>query len=367
MSAALDTVVVGAGVVGLACAAALARAGREVVVLESGERAGEGTTSRNSGVIHAGLYYAPGSLKAELCVRGRHLLYEYAAAHGVPHRRCGKYVVAVDDDELPALEALHRNASANGVEGLERIDAPLVAQRLAGVRATAALYSPVSGIIDVPSLVTALIAELERHDGQLVKRAEVVRARVTGDGLALELGDGTHARCRRFVNAAGLTAHRLAAAIEGLPNGAVPVVRYARGQYFEYRGQAPWPWLLYPLPQPGGLGTHLTLDLAGGARFGPDVQWCDAPDYRPDPARRDAFAREIARYLPDIDPARLVPGYVGVRPKLHGPDEAAADFRIDGPERHGVAGLVQLFGIESPGLTAALAIGERVSACLADR
>lgn len=361
----LDTVVVGAGVVGLACAAALARAGHEVVVLESADRPGEGTTSRNSGVIHAGLYYPPGSLKATLCVRGRHLLYDYAARHGVPRRRCGKYVVAVTDDELPALDALLANARANGVEGLERVDGAMLADRLPGVRACAVLFSPASGIIDVPALVTTLLAELEAHGGQLVCRTVLARAEVSRGGLHFELADGTRGQCRRLVNAAGLAAHRVAAGIEGVPPAMLPRVRYARGQYFEYAGRVPWPWLLYPLPQPGGLGVHLTLDLAGRARFGPDVQWCDAPDYRPDPGRRDAFAREIARYLPGIDAARLAPGYVGVRPKLSGPGEPAADFRIDGPAEHGVPGLVQLFGIESPGLTAALAIGEFVRGKLA--
>lgn len=355
--------VVGAGVVGLAVARALALRGMEVVVAEAAGQPGSETSSRNSGVIHAGLYYPPASLRARLCVSGRDALYDYAARRGVPHSRCGKLVVATSEDELPALAALARNAEASGAGPLHWRDSNELRTLEPELRALAALYSPATGIIDAPALVRSLQADLEEAGGSVALHSPVRRVDRAGGLFRLWLGDdtGPAAACRRLVNAAGLHAQSLARAIEPMPVGLIPPRHLALGRYYALSGAAPFSRLVYPLPPAGGgLGIHLVLDLQGGARFGPDLRWIDRIDYGFGAPARDAFAAAIRRYWPGLDPGRLAPACAGIRPKLSGPGEPAADFMIQGPGVHGVPGLVNLFGMDSPGLTAALAIADEV-------
>ncbi len=359
----VDTVVVGAGVVGLACARALARAGREVVVLESESAFGTATSARNSEVIHAGLYYPTGSLRAGLCVQGRQLLYAFCARHGVAHQRCGKLVVACDAHELPLLDAVQAQARANGVDDLQRLSAREAQALEPALACHGALLSPSTGIVDSHGLMLALLGDAEAHGAMLALQSPLQRAEVVGGGFVLEIGGSapTRLHARALVNAAGLQACTLARSIEGLAADQVPVPHYAQGAYFSLAGAAPFSRLVYPVPgQSGHLGVHLTLDLAGQARFGPSFRWLDTVDYRVDPADGDGFAAEVRRYWPGLPDGALQPGYAGVRPKISGPGQPAADFRLDGPARHGVPGLVNLFGIESPGLTASLAIAEAV-------
>lgn len=362
-----ECVVVGAGVVGLAVARALARAGREVVILEAGPAIGTGISSRNSEVIHAGLYYPTGSAKARLCVAGRRMLYDYCAGHGVPHRRCGKLVVAVDEAQRPALEALHARARANGVEDLRLLDGAEARALEPELTCVAALHSPVTGIVDSHQLMLSLLGEAEAAGAMLALNSPVRGGRATGEGILLDVGGEEPARlsCRMLVNAAGLGAVALAAGLEGFPAARRPAFRMAKGNYFSLAGRCPFHRLIYPLPEPGGLGVHLTLDLGGQGRFGPDVEWIEREDYDVDPARADRFADSIRRWWPGLPADALQPAYAGIRPKLHGPGEEAADFVIQGPAEHGVPGLVNLFGIESPGLTACLAIADAVAARLA--
>jgi D-amino-acid oxidase len=363
----IDCVVIGAGVVGLACAQALAARGREVIILERETAFGTGISSRNSEVIHAGLYYPTGSLKARLCVSGRELLYRWCAEHAVAHQRCGKLVVATRPEQVDALAALQRKAGANRVNDLEWVEQDRLAALEPALAAHAALYSPSTGIVDSHGLMLSLLGAAEADGAMLALASPVLGGRAEGQGVVLEVGGETpmtvHARW--VVNAAGLDAVALAGHIAGPDAEALPQAWFARGVYFSLAGRAPFSHLIYPLPEPGGLGVHLTLDLGGQAKFGPDVEWIDAPDYSVDPARAAAFAQGIQRWWPALDPARLTPGYAGVRPKIAGPGMPDADFRIDGPEQHGVAGLIHLFGIESPGLTAALAIGEAVASRVA--
>lgn len=359
----VDCVVIGAGVVGLAVARALAQSGREVVVLESQLAIGTGTSSRNSEVIHAGIYYPPGSLKARLCVEGRERLYAFCDSHGVPHRRCGKLIVAVDAAQVAELEALQRNAEACGVHDLRWLDREGVAALEPALNAHAALLSPSTGIIDSHGLMLALQGDAEQSGAMLAFDAEVTHGRVTASGIELNVqtaGDSSWLRARTVVNSAGLSAVDLAQRVEGLPPQHMPQRHYAKGSYFTCAGRAPFSHLVYPVPEPGGLGVHLTLDLGGQMRFGPNVQWVDAPEYQVNPADSEVFRAAVRRYWPGVEHASLQPGYAGVRPKISGPGEPAADFRIDGPEVHGVPGWVNLFGIESPGLTASLAIAEQV-------
>eukprot|EP01030_Chromulinospumella_sphaerica_P000285 gene285-287_t len=337
----VDCVVVGAGVVGLAVARALALQGREVMVLEAADAIGTGTSSRNSEVIHAGLYYPAGSLKARLCVRGKELLYAYCAQRGVPHRRCGKLLVATSAAQLDSLEGIQARARANGVLDLQRLSREEALEMEPALACVGALHSPSTGIVDSHALMLALQGDME-HAGAV---------------------DGTRLRARTVVNAAGLHAPALAARFGGLAPQHVPTAFYAKGNYFTLTGKAPFSRLIYPVPEAAGLGVHLTLDLGGQAKFGPDVQWVDSPDdLQVDPARGDAFYAEVRKYWPGLQDGALAPGYAGMRPKIHGPDAPAADFVIQGPTVHGVAGLVNLFGIESPGLTSALAIAEHVAA-----
>ena len=360
----VDTVVIGAGVVGLACAHRLARAGLEVVVIERETAFGTGISARNSEVIHAGLYYPPGSLKARLCVEGRQRLYAWCAQHGVNHSRCGKLVVASAAAQAPALQAIAERAHANGVDDLRRIDAAELAALEPALAGHAALLSPSTGIVDSHGLMLSLLGEAERHGAMLALGSPVQEGRAEADGIVLRIGGeaATELKAKRVVNAAGLDAPALGRAIAAPAAARAPQAHYARGVYFSYAGKAPFSRLIYPIPEPGGLGVHLTLDLGGQARFGPDVEWIERPDYGVDPARAERFYTAIRHWWPGLEDGRLQPAYAGVRPKIVGPGEVDADFRIDGPAAHGVLGLVHLYGIESPGLTAALAIGARVAA-----
>ena len=358
----VDCIVIGAGVVGLAVARRLAREGREVVVVEAEDAIGTHTSSRNSEVIHAGIYYAPGSLKARLCVPGRQALYAYCDAHGVAHRRCGKLIVAASDEQRPALARLRAQALANGVDDLRELSAAQARAMEPELSCVAALLSPSTGIIDSHAYMLALQGDAEARGAVLALRSPVEAGRAGAGGIELEVGGEQRTRidARWGVNSAGLHAQRGAASLAGFPAAQVPPCHYAKGNYYTLAGRAPFSRLIYPIPEAAGLGVHLTLDLAGQARFGPDVEWIDAIDYRVDPRRADAFYREIRRYWPRLPDGALAPGYSGIRPKLQAPGEPARDFLIQGPRDHGIAGLVNLFGIESPGLTASLAIADHV-------
>ncbi|AEG92950.1 NAD(P)/FAD-dependent oxidoreductase [Ramlibacter tataouinensis] len=363
----VDAVVVGAGVVGLAVARALAQAGHETIVLEAGPGIGQGVSSRNSEVIHAGLYYTPGSLKARLCVRGKELLYAMCASHGIGHRRCGKLTVANSEEEVRALHGLQDRAAANGVP-VEWLEARQAVAMEPALRCIAALHSPSTGIVDSHGFMLALQGDLERAGGMVAFHATVDSAQLAaGEGglHVLNLADGTELATPVLVNAASLHACALARRFDGLDPRFVPREWFAKGNYYSLGGRAPFSRLIYPAPADAHLGTHLTLDLGGQAKFGPDIEWLDirAPeeiDWRVDPRRADAFYAEVRRYWPGLPGGSLQPSYSGVRPKIHGPHEKAPDFRIDGPALHGIGGLVNLFGIESPGLTSSLAIAEQV-------
>ncbi len=363
---AVDSVVIGAGVVGLAVARALARAGRDVVVLEALQTIGSVTSARNSEVIHAGLYYPPGSLKARLCMKGRRALYDYCDAHHIAHRRCGKLVVATHASQLGALEALQAQALVNGADDLTLIDGDAASALEPALTALAALLSPSTGIVDSHGLMLALRGEAEAAGVMFAFHSPLESARVCGHGLLLNVGGAQpmRVRARQVINAAGLNAPGLASCIEGLAPEHVPTAHFCKGNYFSLVGRSPFSRLIYPVPEAHGLGVHLTLDLAGQARFGPDVEWLGnaaAPiDYSVNPARAQQFYGEIRRYWPALPDGALQPAYSGVRPKLHGQGCAAQDFVVSGPAEHGVPGLVNLFGIESPGLTAALAIADLV-------
>ena len=363
----LDAVVIGAGVVGLAVARALAQAGREVLILEAEQAFGTGTSSRNSEVIHAGIYYPTGSLRAQLCVRGKRLLYDFCASHGVAHQRCGKLVVASQADELPALDKLLATAHANGVPDLQRLTAAQARALEPALHCVGALLSPSTGIIDSHGLMLALLGDAEAAGAMLALCAPVLGGRCTPQGIELDVGgdEPMPLRARTVVNSAGLQAPALARRMTGQGSGLnaahIPRDHLAKGCYFSLAGRAPFSRLVYPAPgQSSHLGVHLTLDLGGQARFGPSFEWVDRIDYGVDPAGAEAFYAEVRRYWPALPDGALQPGYAGLRPKISGPGEPAADFRIDGPAQHGVAGLVNLFGIESPGLTACLAIAEVV-------
>jgi L-2-hydroxyglutarate oxidase LhgO len=356
-----DCIVIGAGAVGLAVARALARRGREVIVLEASNSFGTGVSSRNSEVIHAG-YYPRGSLKARLCVAGREQLYAFCEQFGVQHRRCGKLIVATSPQEIAELEAIRAAAAGNGVE-LEWLDADAAHELEPQLSCVAALHSPSTGIIDSHGYMMALLADAEAHDAVLACRSRVTRMWLETQTVLVAVNDDDRPsiRARTVINCASLHAPQIAASIEGFPAEHIPRAYLARGHYFSLSGRGPFSRLIYPIPEPGGLGVHLTLDLAGQARFGPDVQWIEDIDYAVDIARAERFYSAIRRFWPQLQDGQLVPAYAGIRPKITGPGEPAADFRIDGPERHGVKGIVNLFGIESPGLTASLAIGDYVA------
>ena len=360
--AAVECVVVGAGVVGLAVARALARAGREVLVLEKERWIGSDTSSRNSEVIHAGLYYPKNSLKAALCVEGRRALYAYCAEHGVAHKRLGKLLVACRDEEIKSLESVWVRAGANGVDDLQWLSAAEARALEPNLACVKAFLSPSTGIVDSHALMLAYQGDAEAAGAALALRAPVLSGRVEERGFLLEVCGEEPMRLRTelLVNSAGLYAPTFARAIAGIPQAAIPTAYYCRGVYFSLSGRAPFTRLIYPAPEAAGLGVHLTLDMAGQARFGPDTEWIDSIDYTVDPRRGEKFYAAIRTYWPGLPDGALQPGYAGVRPKISGPKEPAADFAIQGPETHGVPGLVNLFGIESPGLTASLAIAERV-------
>ncbi|MFP8778303.1 NAD(P)/FAD-dependent oxidoreductase [Hydrogenophaga sp. RWCD_12] len=366
----VDVVVIGAGVVGLAAARALALAGREVLVLEREAGIGMGTSSRNSEVIHAGIYYPTGSLKAQLCVRGRGLLYEYCIERGIAHRRCGKLIVAHTPSQVAGLQGIADKARANGVGNLALMMADEAVALEPQLRCSAALLSPSTGIVDSHGLMLALQGDLENAGGMVVCHSAVEAIGVSVDGFLVRTADGTELLATTLVNAAGLHACDLASRVERLGSAHVPRPWYAKGNYFTLSsGRSPFQHLIYPAPEPdkhmAGLGVHLTIDLGGQAKFGPDVQWTDRPDdLEVNAARGDGFYAEVRKYWPALPDGALQPGYAGIRPKISGPDAAGADFRIDGPAVHGVSGLVNLFGIESPGLTSCLAIGEQVVARL---
>jgi L-2-hydroxyglutarate oxidase LhgO len=364
----IQTVVVGAGVVGLAVARALAMSGREVIVLEAQDAIGTGTSSRNSEVIHAGIYYPTGSLKAELCVQGNTLLYDYAAKKGFDAKRCGKLIVATHADQSASLFSLYQKAIANGVPGMQLLSKEQALAIEPELSCVQALWSPSSGIVDSHGYMLALQGDLESHGGMVAFNSPLAAARVTNDGIELDCeGDESLTlRAAEVINAAGLYAPLVAQKIQGLAKLKVPQAFYAKGNYYSLAQKAPFTHLVYPIPEAAGLGVHLTLDLGGQARFGPDVEWLevDHPDdinYVVDSTRSDSFYAEIRRYWPGLKQGSLRPAYSGVRPKIVGPGANAADFVIDDERQHGVPGLVNLFGIESPGLTAALAIADRVT------
>lgn len=358
----IDCVVIGAGVVGLAVARKMAQAGREVILLEAENGIGTGTSSRNSEVIHAGIYYPKGSLKATLCVAGKQALYEYCASHYVPHRRCGKLIVATSEGQIPALHAIQQKAAANGVGDLVWLTADEAQALEPQLHCVAALHSPSTGIIDSHAFMLALQGDAEHAGAMLAFASPVLGGEIVADGIVLDVGgtEPSQWHADTVINCAGLHAQRVAASLKGFPATHVPPTYYAKGNYFTLSGRAGFSRLIYPVPEAAGLGVHLTIDLGGQVRFGPDVEWVDRPHYPVDPRRSEAFYAEVRKYWPALPDGALNPDYAGIRPKLAGPDYPAADFCIEGPQVHGVKGLINLFGIESPGLTAALAIGEHV-------
>lgn len=363
MTERVECVVVGAGVVGLAVARALALSGREVLVLEAADGIGTGTSSRNSEVVHAGIYYPAGSLKARFCVEGKHMLYAYCAERGIPHDRMGKLIVASSEAELPTLDAIRAKAAVNGVHDLQALDASETRRLEPALNAAGSLLSPSTGIVDSHALMRGFQGDAENAGGTVVCRAPVLSGAIQpGGGVLLQVGgdEPMALSCDVLVNAVGLYAPDIARRIEGIPPETIPRAHLCKGSYYSLSGRAPFHRLVYPVPEPGGLGVHLTLDLGGQARFGPDVQWVESEDYDVDIRRADGFYAAIRRYWPGLPDGALVPGYAGIRPKINGPDEAAADFMISGPAQHGIGGLVNLFGIESPGLTSSMAIAAYV-------
>jgi L-2-hydroxyglutarate oxidase LhgO len=362
----IETVVIGAGVVGLAIGRALAMAGQDVLVLEAESDFGTGISSRNSEVIHAGIYYPEGSLKARMCVEGKGLLYDYVKARHVPYRNCGKFIVATHDDQTGKLEEIKGKAERAGVFDLEWVTTARLKTEEPHVNAVAALWSPSTGIIDSHGLMQALLGDIEAHGGQLVCQTPVERVEVTGSGFIVTTGgpDPFSIRCKTLVNSAAFGAHKIAETIDGLDAAHVPPLYYARGCYFTLSGKPAFSRLIYPVPEPGGLGVHVTLDMGGQVKFGPDVEWIPELNYDLNPARAEKFYAAIRRYFPALPDDALQPGYTGVRPKLKNQGEGDADFVISGPDNHGIPGLINLFGIESPGLTSSLALASRVTAAL---
>jgi L-2-hydroxyglutarate oxidase LhgO len=363
MSEQVDCVVIGAGVVGLAVARALALRGREVIVLEAEASIGNHTSSRNSEVIHAGIYYPHGSLKARLCVQGKLLLYPYCRERGIPFANCGKVLVATSAAEIPVVLGYIDKANANGVHDLRPITLAELHELEPAVTAAAAVYSPSTGIIDSHALMLALQGDLENSGGAVVFLSPVLGGEVTADGVLLRVG-GTEPMellCRTLINSAGLSAPQLARSIAGIPAAAIPPQYFAKGHYYTLSGKSPFRRLVYPMAGHGFLGVHVTVDLGGQARFGPDIEWLERIDYSFNNAREPLFYAAIRQYYPALEDGALQPGYTGIRPKISGPQEPAADFLIQGPKQHGVGGLVNLYGIESPGLTASLAIAEEVA------
>ena len=361
----VDCIVIGAGVVGLAIARALALAGKEVMVLEAANAIGTGTSSRNSEVIHAGIYYASGSLKAKLCVQGKKMLYDYCAARGIGHKRCGKLIVATNESQVDQLQKIFAKAAANGVDDLVLLNRKQAQAMEPHLACVAAIHSPSTGIVDSHALMLSLQGDIENSGGYVVLNTPVDQLIRAQDAIEVIAEDGTTLAASNVVNAAGLNAPSVARLVKGLDAKHVPPTFWAKGNYFTLAGKSPFSRLIYPVPEAAGLGVHLTIDLGGQAKFGPDVEWVDSPDdLAVDPSRGDAFYAEVRKYWPDLKTGALEAGYAGIRPKLQGSGLASADFVIQGEAVHGVAGLVNLFGIESPGLTSSLAIGELVSQML---
>ncbi len=358
----VECVVIGAGVIGLAVARRLARAGREVIVLEAAEGIGTVTSSRNSEVIHAGIYYPAGSLMARMCVSGKRALYEYCCHHGIPHRNCGKLIVATTPKETLRLQSIRAHAEANGVFDLQTLSGEAARALEPALNCDAALLSPSTGIIDSHAFMLALRGDAEDAGAVCAFHTPLLRAKALAGRIELDAGGiaPITLECRILVNAAGLGASAVARSIDGMPIDLIPQAYLAKGNYFSCSAPAPFSRLIYPVPEPGGLGVHLTLDMAGQARFGPDVEWVDAIDYAVDPARAERFYPAIRRYWPALPDGALMPSYSGIRPKIVPPAVAVQDFLIQGPPHHGVDGLINLFGIESPGLTSSLAIADYV-------
>jgi L-2-hydroxyglutarate oxidase LhgO len=366
MADAVECVVVGAGVIGLAVARALALQGREVLVLEQERFIGAHTSSRNSEVIHAGLYYPKDSLKARFCVEGKNRLYAYCAERGISAKRIGKLVTAADEREAASLAGLMAKAAANGVGDLELLSGAAARDLEPELACVAAFHSPSTGIVDSHALMLSFQGDAEDAGARLALRAELLGARATSSGFALEVGgaDKTALECKILVNAAGLYAPALARRIAGVPPQSIPRDYYCRGVYFTLSGRAPFKRLIYPVPEHAGLGVHYTADLGGQGKFGPDTEWIAGIDYTVDPKRGALFYAAIRRYWPGLKDGALQPGYAGIRPKISGPTEPAADFRIQGPKDHGVPGLINLYGIESPGLTSSLPLADYAAALL---
>ena len=358
----VECVVIGAGVIGLAVARRLAQAGREVIILEAAEGIGTVTSSRNSEVIHAGIYYPAGSLMARMCVSGKRALYAYCSDHGIPHRNCGKLIVATTAKESDKLRSIRAHAEANGVLDLQTLSGDAAQALEPALACDAALLSPSTGIIDSHALMLALRGDAEDAGAACAFHTPLLRAKAAGGRIELDAGGDTPItlECRLLVNAAGLSASAVARSIDGMPIELIPRAYLAKGSYFSCSARTPFSRLIYPVPEPGGLGVHLTIDMAGQARFGPDVEWIDTIDYAVDPARAERFYPAIRRYWPALPDGALTPSYSGIRPKIVPPAVARQDFLIQGPRNHGVEGLINLFGIESPGLTSSLAIADYV-------
>jgi len=359
----VDVVVAGAGVVGIAVARALARAGREVIVLDAAEGIGTGISSRNSEVVHAGIYYPKDSLMAQLCVAGRRGLYAFCDMAGVPYRKCGKLIVATSAEEDTKLAGIQARAEANGVEGMRVLSRAEARELEPNLECTSALLSPETGIVDSHAYMLAMQGEAEAHGAMFVFHSPVLAGRAVSDHVEIEVGgaEPMRLRARTLINSAGLSAPALARCIQGMPTQLIPTSYYAKGNYFTLAGRSPFSRLIYPVPVPGGLGVHLTIDLGGQARFGPDVEWVETLDYEVDPRRADGFYDAIRRYWPGLQDGALSAGYAGIRPKIVPKGAPGQDFVIQTPGVHGVAGLVNLFGIESPGLTSAIALADRVA------
>jgi L-2-hydroxyglutarate oxidase LhgO len=365
----VDAVVIGAGVVGLAVARALALsskfAGKELLVLEAANAIGTGTSSRNSEVIHAGIYYPQGSLKAELCVQGKAMLYDYCTERGIGHKRCGKLIVATTQAQVAQLQGIISKAAANGVNDLVLLTREQARELEPQLECVAAVHSPSTGIIDSHALMLSLQGDFENAGGLTVLNSPVASVFINSDAIKIVMQDGTEIYTKTLVNAAGLSAPSIAQSMQGLDAKFVPQAYYAKGNYFTLSGKSPFTRLIYPVPEAAGLGVHLTLDMGGQAKFGPDVQWVESSDdLIVNPARGDAFYAEVRKYWPQLQDGALIAGYAGMRPKISAPNEVAADFLIQEPKDHGIPGLVNLFGIESPGLTSSLAIGARVAQLL---